>query len=187
MTYPPPTAATGDYSSHTDIDATYLPSAAAGPGAPDPGAADEIQNGGRESRRRPIGRLLRRRQPPGGPEAISGSRHRPLDRAERAERAEHPGISWSAARPGLAQVTSEEVNERLADPAHGEPGADRDRLCRVLAGLATRDLTLVESLLLVAPEGPSVAPAVPRPPEVRRAAEPFASGYPVHVIIEDPA
>ncbi len=203
MTYPPPTAATGDYSSHTDKNATYLPPAAAGPDA-----ADEIQTGGRENHRRPISRLLRRRPSPDGPEAIPGrpaaarftgasrrpqhseglprypgapgsrapgdpgapgAGHRPLHRADRAG-AEHPGISWSAARPGLAPVASEDANERLDPhraaqehpsafrPDHGratiparppakdpalEPAWDR-----MLAGLATHDLTLVKSLLL---------------------------------------
>ena len=93
-----------------------------------------------------------------------------MHRADRADRAEHPGISWSAARPGLAQVASEEVNERLdphraaqehpsafrpdhgratipASPAAKDPALD-PAWDRVLAGLATRDLTLVESLLL---------------------------------------
>ena len=134
MTYPPPVAANGDYSSHLRQNAKYLPPAAAGGAVPGPDAAGEIQGGRRAGRRRPFGRL-RRRPPHDGPEAVPGqpaaagvcaaasrdpeytdgpgarvAGYRPLHRAGRAE---HPGISWSAARPGPAQVASEEVNERL--------------------------------------------------------------------------
>ena len=230
MTYPPPIAANGDYSSHSSQDVTYLPPAAAGGAVPGPDAAGESLGGRRAARRSLFGRL-RRRPPHDGPEAVPGqpaagvcaaaspdpeytdgpgdrvAGYRPLHRADRAE---HPGISWSAARPGPAQVASEEVNERLGpgrtaqehlsacwpgagrastavprDPANdlagdvpaaawvagrsGDPGrslagatfpdavpapagpaAASDPLYRVLAGLAMRDLALVESLLQVA-------------------------------------
>ena len=258
MTYPPPVAANGDYSSHSDQNATYLPPTAPGGAVPGPEAAGEIRDGRRVGRRSPFGRL-RRRQPHDGAEAAPGqpaaagvfagasphpkytdgaagpgarvAGYRPLHRADRAE---HSGISWSAARLSPAQVLSEEVNERLdpgrtaqehaasppatsppaaspapASPApaafaapafpapafpapafpapafpeiaaawvagrSGDPGrpltgasapagapspagapapagpaAESDPLYRVLAGLAMRDLTLVESLLQV--------------------------------------
>ena len=133
MTYPPPIAANGDYSSHSSQDVTYLPPAAAGGAVPGPDAAGESLGGRRAARRSLFGRL-RRRPPHDGPEAVPGqpaagvcaaaspdpeytdgpgdrvAGYRPLHRADRAE---HPGISWSAARPGPAQVASEEVNERL--------------------------------------------------------------------------
>ena len=85
MTYPPPVAANGDYSSHSSQNVTYLPPTAAGRAVPDPDAADEIQG------------------------------------RRRAGRAEHHGISWSAARPGPAQVSSEEINAMKTVIAGGSP------------------------------------------------------------------
>ena len=99
MTYPPPVAANGDYSSRFSQNVTYLPPTAAGGAGPGPDADGVFAAASPhpEYADGPAG--------PAGPVArVAG--YRPLHRADRAE---HPGISWSAARPGPAQMWLEEA------------------------------------------------------------------------------
>ena len=213
MTYPPPVAANGDYSSHSTQNVTYLPPTAAGGAVPGPDAAGEIQGRRRAGRRSPFGRL-RRRPPHDGPEAVAGQRaaagvfaaasphpeyadgpadpaarvagYRPLHRADRAE---HHGISWSAARPGPVRSGSGVVGgDQRHEDRHRGGGHVRGRLGgagaylpgRRVTGVAVRDQGIEVHVI-----GRYSVPVGTIAAEVRRAAEPFASGYPVHVIIED--
>ena len=96
MTYPPHVAANGDYSSRFSQNVTYLPPTAAGGAVPGPDA-DGVFAAASPHPEYADG--------PAGPAArVAG--YRPLHRADRAE---HHGISWSAARPGPAQMSLEEA------------------------------------------------------------------------------
>ena len=133
MTYPPPSAATDDYSSNMNRNGTNLP----GSGddvMPGPGSADDNPSGDHRSaqRRRGLRRLLHRRPPPEEPDrdadqdanqdAVLESRsaeYRALHRAESAQQAQQaqqpqqPGVSWSSARPGPARPSAEGIYERV--------------------------------------------------------------------------
>ena len=75
MTYPPPAAANGDYSSHSSQNVTYLPPTAAGGAVPDPDAADEIQGGRRAGHAEHHGISSSATRP--GPPQVSGRRSTP--------------------------------------------------------------------------------------------------------------
>ena len=125
MMYQPPSAARTDYS-------PYMRNVALLPAYPDgdvltgPGSADDDPGVGHRSSRRPGGLRRPHRRPPRETKN-AGLDPRPAEyraphraqgaqRAQPAERAEQPGISWGSARPGSAAAINERLGHMSAAP-----------------------------------------------------------------------